>query len=155
MSFPEPDHNHALCTSDLLARAERICGRRGSKLTSQRRDILNCVAQSHSAVGAYDIIERMAGQGPRPAPITVYRSIDFMLAHGLVHRIESRNAYVACLHTHEGEPAALLVCEACGMVAELDAEDIFSDLGKIASNEGFRPSRTMIEMTGQCAACAS
>ena len=83
------------------------------------------MAQSHSAVGAYDIIERMAEHGPRPAPITVYRALDFLLAHGLVHKIESRNAFVACSHSHEGQPAALLICETCGTVSELDAPEVF------------------------------
>ena len=62
MSFPEPHHDHSHCTADLIARAERTCARRGSKLTGQRRDVLACVARSHSAVGAYDVIERMAEQ---------------------------------------------------------------------------------------------
>ncbi len=154
MSFPEPHHNHDQCTAELLSRAERTCGRRGSKLTGQRRDILNCVALSHSAVGAYDIIERMAGQGPRPAPITVYRALDFLLAHGLVHKIESRNAFVACSHPHEGEPAALLVCEACGLVAELDVPEVFAALETAANGHGFVGQRSVVEVSGRCAACA-
>ena len=154
MLFPDPHHNHAECTADLLVRAERICGRRGSRLTGQRRSVLNCVAKSHSAAGAYDIVERMAEQGPRPAPITVYRALDFLLAHGLVHKIESRNAYVACSHTHDGEPAALLICETCGVVAEIEAGAAVAALGKAAAVQGFRPARAMIELTGQCAACA-
>src|SRR5687767_5816975 len=124
MSFPAPHHNHAECTADLLSRAERVCERRGSRLTDGRRDVLACVASSHSVAGAYDIIERMAAQGPRPAPITIYRALDFLLAHGLVHKIESRNAFVACSHPHGDEPAALLICEGCGMVSELDAPRI-------------------------------
>ena len=154
MSFPEPHHNHAKCTADLLSRAERTCERRGSRLTGQRRDVLNCVAQSHSAVGAYDIIERMAEHGPRPAPITVYRALDFLLAHGLVHKIESRNAFVACSHAHEGEPAAMLICETCGLVAELDAPEIFARLKTAAAGQGFAEHHTMIEMSGLCASCA-
>lgn len=154
MSFPEPHHNHSECTADLLSRAELTCERRGSKLTGQRRDILNCVAQSHSAVGAYDIIERMAGQGPRPAPITVYRALEFLQAHGLVHKIESRNAFVACSHHHEGQPAALLICETCGLVAELDAPEAFASLKTAAQVQGFREHSTMVEMTGLCATCA-
>lgn len=78
--------------------------RRSARLTSQRRDVLSCVARSHAAVGAYEVIDRMADHGPRPAPITVYRALDFLAAHGLIHKIESRNAYVACSHAHEGEP---------------------------------------------------
>ena len=154
MTFLDPHHDHAHCTADLIARAERTCERRGSKLTCQRRDILASVAQSHSAVGAYDIIERMAEHGPRPAPITVYRALDFLLAHGLVHKIESRNAFVACSHSHEGRPAALLICETCGTVSELDAPEIFERLAGKAQAQKFSPAHTMIEMSGTCGSCA-
>ena len=154
MTFLDPHHDHAHCTADLIARAERTCERRGSKLTGQRREILSSVAQSHSAVGAYDIIERMAEHGPRPAPITVYRALDFLLAHGLVHKIESRNAFVACSHSHEGQPAALLICETCGTVAELDAPEIFERIAEKAKAQKFSPAHTMIEMSGTCGACA-
>lgn len=153
MSFPAPHHNHDTCTAELLARAERTCERRGSRLTGQRRDVLSCVAESHSAVGAYDIIERMAGHGPRPAPITVYRALDFLEAHGLVHKIESRNAFIACTHPHEGKPAAMLVCEKCGLVAELDASEMFDALQSAAKSQGFAVHRSVVELTGLCAAC--
>lgn len=151
--FPEPHHNHAQCTAELLSRAERTCERRGSRLTGQRRDVLSCVAASHSAVGAYDIIERMAGHGPRPAPITVYRALDFLEAHGLVHKIESRNAFVACTHAHEGQPAAMLVCENCGLVAELAVPDVFERLNAAAVAQGFALRRSVVELTGLCQAC--
>ncbi|MDP1699968.1 MAG: transcriptional repressor [Aestuariivirga sp.] len=154
MTFLDPHHDHAHCTADLIARAERTCERRGSKLTGQRREILSSVAQSHSAVGAYDIIERMAEHGPRPAPITVYRALDFLLAHGLVHKIESRNAFVACSHSHEGQPAALLICETCGTVSELDAPEIFERITEKAKARKFSPAHTMIEMSGTCGSCA-
>ena len=154
MTLLDPNHDHAHCTADLIARAERTCERRGSKLTGQRREILSSVAQSHSAVGAYDIIERMAEHGPRPAPITVYRALDFLLAHGLVHKIESRNAFVACSHSHEGQPAALLICESCGTVAELDAPEIFKLVGEKAKAQKFMPAHTLIEMSGTCGPCA-
>ena len=154
MTFLDPHHDHAHCTADLIARAERTCERRGSKLTGQRREILSSVAQSHSAVGAYDIIERMAEHGPRPAPITVYRALDFLLAHGLVHKIESRNAFVACSHSHEGQPAALLICETCGTVSELDAPEVFERIAEKAKAQKFSPAHTVIEMSGTCGSCA-
>lgn len=154
MAFPELHHNHSKCTADLLSRAERTCERRGSRLTAQRRDVLGCVARSHSAVGAYDIIERMAEQGTRPAPITVYRALEFLLAHGLVHKIESRNAFVACSHAHEGQPAAMLICETCGTVAEVDAVETFAGLKAAATAQGFITHHTVVEMTGLCSTCA-
>ena len=100
------------------------------------------------------IAERMAEHGPRPAPITVYRALDFLLAHGLVHKIESRNAFVACSHSHEGQPAALLICETCGTVSELDAPEIFERITAKARAQKFSPAHTMIEMSGTCGACA-
>jgi Fur family zinc uptake transcriptional regulator len=115
--------------------------------------VLACVAQSHAAVGAYDIIERMAARGPRPAPITVYRALDFLMAHGLIHKVESRNAYVACSHAHDGQPAALMVCQDCGLVAELDAPDVFEALRAQARAAGFKAERTMVELAGTCGPC--
>jgi Fur family zinc uptake transcriptional regulator len=154
MSFPDPSHDHRHCTDDLIARAERMCIRRGARLTRQRRDILACVAQSHAAAGAYEIIDRMAEHGARPAPITVYRALDFLLAHGLVHKIESRNAYVACSHSHDGVPAALLICEECGTVSELEAPEGFAALARGAEALGFTPSHTVVVMSGHCCHCA-
>jgi Fur family transcriptional regulator, zinc uptake regulator len=153
VTFPSPQHDHTHCTADLIARAERACEKRGSKLTGQRREILSCVAERHSAVGAYDIIDRMAERGARPAPITVYRALDFLLAHGLVHKIESRNAFVACSHAHEGQPAAILICETCGVVAELDAPEVFQNLDARARAQNFSSAQILIEMSGTCGSC--
>jgi Fur family zinc uptake transcriptional regulator len=155
MTFPPSEHNHANCTGELLSRAEKLCARRGARLTDQRRDVLACVARSHAAVGAYELIERLADHGPRPAPITVYRALDFLVAHGLVHKIESRNAYVACSHSHEGMPAALLLCEGCGTVAELDAPETFAALSKRAAGQGFTAERMVLELAGTCDHCAA
>jgi Fur family zinc uptake transcriptional regulator len=95
----------------------------------------------------------MASRGPRPAPITVYRALDFLEAHGLVHKIESRNAFIACTHPHEGQPAAMLVCEQCGLVAELAAPQVFATLESAARTQGFSVHRSVVELTGLCAAC--
>jgi Fur family zinc uptake transcriptional regulator len=151
--FPAPGHDHGLCTDDLVARAERVCSRRGSRLTGLRRNVLKAVAQSHEAAGAYDIIERLAASGARPAPMTVYRALDFLASHGLVHKIESRNAFVACSHgQHEGE-AVLLVCDNCGVVAEFEAKSSIEALAAAARVSGFRPRRTIVELLGRCVGC--
>ncbi len=151
--FPSPGHDHAHCTRELLARAEEICARTSARLTPLRRKVLRSVAESHHASGAYDIIERLAKTGPRPAPITVYRALEFLLEQGLVHKIESRNAYVACTHGEHDGDAVMLICEACGIVAEMDADAALGDLVEKASAMGFAPSRTVVEMTGTCSEC--
>lgn len=154
MTFPIPGHDHRHCTDELLRRAEHMCTRRGAKLTSQRRDVLACVARSHAAVGAYEVIDRMAEHGPRPAPITVYRALDFLVAHGLIHKIESRSAYVACSRQHDGAPAALLICEKCGAVGEFDSPQAFAALRSDAEAQSFTPSSMVVEMAGRCRFCA-
>jgi Fur family transcriptional regulator, zinc uptake regulator len=146
-------HNHAHCQADLITRAEDICRARGSKLTDQRRDILACVAEGHAAVGAYEIIEKMAKNGVRHAPVTIYRALDFLTDHGLVHKIECRNAYVACSHAHPGKPAALLICEKCGIVAEVDAPDMSQTIVRKAKGLGFKPRQTVLELMGTCQSC--
>lgn len=151
--MPHEPHNHRHCQDDLIARAERVCEERGSRLTEQRRDILACVAEDHGAVGAYDIIEKMARRGVRHAPVTVYRALEFLREHGLVHKVESRNAFIACLHEHGEQPTALLVCQDCNSVEEVDAEEVFRDLARLARLSRFQTRQTVVEMGGLCAGC--
>src|SRR6476620_652938 len=98
--FPAPGHDHDLCTSDAMAVAEARCSERGQRLTPIRRDVLAALLASHQPLGAYEIMERVSLSGPWPAPITVYRALDFLREIGVVHRIESRNAFVACVQAH-------------------------------------------------------
>ena len=99
-AFPAPDHDHDRCSSDAMAIAEALCVERGQRLTPIRRKVLDVLLGSHKPLGAYEIIDRLAPKGPRPAPITAYRALDFLRENGLVHRIESRNAFIACVHNH-------------------------------------------------------
>lgn len=153
MSFPSPKHDHHRCTANIVAHAEQVCARTGARLTGQRRDVLVCVAESHQAVGAYEIIERMAAHGPRPAPITVYRALEFLQAQNLVHKIESRNAYVACAEQHEDAPAALLICETCGNVSEVLDRKAGEGLADAARAQGFTVKHAVVELSGHCAHC--
>ena len=104
-----------------MAHAEAWCAERGQRLTPIRRQVLETLAQSHRTLGAYEIMDRLAVDGPRPAPITVYRALELLLENGLVHRIESRNAFLACIGEHGEEAAAgtlFLICDRCGAVGE-------------------------------------
>ncbi|HWL04707.1 MAG TPA: transcriptional repressor [Xanthobacteraceae bacterium] len=153
-AFPAPDHDHGRCASDAMALAEQLCARRGERLTPIRRTILSALLASHKPVGAYEIIDRVAEGGGRPAPITVYRALDFLREQGLVHRIESRNAFLACVHPHEdGEFAVFLICESCGAVGEGSGRDVAEALKASARAAGFAPRNPVIEIGGICAHC--
>src|SRR5271169_313451 len=117
--FLAPDHDHARCSANAMTHAEAVCAERAQRLTAPRRRVLEVLAASHKPLGAYEIIDRFGRRKARPAPITVYRALEFLMKHGFVHRIESRNAYLACTHNHDsGALIAFLMCDSCGAVGE-------------------------------------
>jgi Fur family zinc uptake transcriptional regulator len=152
--FHAPGHDHARCEADVLADAERACATRGARLTPLRRRALAALVSEHRPLGAYEIMERMASDGTRPAPITVYRALDFLLENGLVHRIASRNAFVACAHKHTAtDSVVFLICERCGTVGESSSAAIKNALHAAAVEAGFVPHLPMIEVAGICVHC--
>ncbi len=152
--FPAPDHDHARCTAEAIGHAEKLCAARGERLTPLRRKVLEVLAASHKPLGAYEVIERMAGKSGRPAPITVYRALDFLMHNGFVHRIESRNAFLACIGNHEARaPVVFLICECCGAVGEAPASAVGEALARAAKGAGFEPKLSVVEITGVCSHC--
>ena len=153
-TFPAPDHDHDRCTADGLSHAERVCKLRAQKFTPIRRVVLRALLSSHRPLGAYEVIDELAKSMPRPAPITVYRALDFLMENGLVHRIESRNAFLACAHDHDAAAmVAFLICEHCGSVGEIPAAPVAQSLNDAARASGFMPKLSVVEITGTCAHC--
>ena len=151
--FPAPDHDHGRCATAAIAHAEELCAARAQRLTPMRRHVLEALLASHRPLGAYEIIERLADPG-RPAPITVYRALDFLRDNGLVHRIESRNAFIACINNHaSGSLVVFLICERCGAVGEAPATAVADALLVAATAASFVPKAPVIEITGICAHC--
>jgi Fur family zinc uptake transcriptional regulator len=151
--FPAPDHDHQRCASAALTHAEAQCAARAQRLTPMRRQVLQALLASHRPLGAYEIIDRLA-QTSRPAPITIYRALAFLCDNGLVHRIESRNAYVACVHNHEAEDLVVfLICESCGAVGEAPGGAAAEALKASSRAAGFLPKSPLIEIAGICSHC--
>ena len=153
-TFPAPGHDHDRCTADAIGHAERICAQRAQKFTPIRRHVLEALLSSHRPLGAYEVIDELAKSMPRPAPITVYRALDFLMENGLVHRIESRNAFLACAHDHDAASmVAFLICEHCGSVGEIAAAPATQSLNDAVRMTGFTPKLSVVEITGTCAHC--
>ena len=153
-TFPAPGHDHDRCTADALRHAEAVCAGRSQKFTPIRRNVLQTLLASHRPLGAYEVIDELAKITARPAPITVYRALDFLMQNGLVHRIESRNAFLACAHDHgEASMVAFLICDRCGSVGEVPATRVAQSLNDAARTTGFVPKLSVVEITGTCAHC--
>jgi Fur family zinc uptake transcriptional regulator len=86
------------------------------------------------------------------APPIVYRALEFLLAEGLVHRIESKNAFISCDHPGHQYAAQFLICSGCEKVAELDNPN--SSLLAEADNLGFKVDHSVVEITGVCRDCS-
>jgi Fur family zinc uptake transcriptional regulator len=152
--FHAPDHDHDRCAAEALAHAEALCAQRAQRLTPMRRQVLEALLASHKPLGAYEIIERTGQKNARPAPITVYRALNFLREQGLVHRIESRNAFVACVNNHaNGDMVVFLICERCGDVGEASGAAIAENVKAAARAAGFSPKTPVIEISGTCAHC--
>ncbi len=152
-AFQPKGHDHADCVAAALAAAERLCARRRARLTELRRRVLELIWRSHEPVGAYALLERLARERGRVAPPTVYRALDFLIAHGLVHRIASRNAYIGCAHPDRDHIGQFLVCSACGSAAELDDRRIRHAIRSTAEAAGFSVEHPVIELAGRCPQC--
>ena len=148
-------HDHRPCLDEALRRAERAFDSRGLKLTPLRRQVFEAIADSHDAVGAYDVLDRLVRKtGERMAPVSVYRAIDALLDAGMVHRLESRNAFFACHTPHAGRRHIALVCEACRVVSEVDGTGVSASIDAATAGVRFTVKSAVVEVSGLCAACA-
>lgn len=154
-AFPRARHDHRDCLVQAMQTAERLCELRGVRLTELRRRVLELVWRSHEPVGAYAILDALREEGRAAAPPTVYRALEFLSEQGLVHRIESRNAFVGCADPEHGHTSQFLICGRCGAASELHDGRIQGVIGASAHEVGFRVQHLVVEAIGLCPHCAA
>ncbi len=147
-------HDHSGCIASAVDAVEAICAERGLRLTAPRRRVLEILLEQHRAMGAYDVLARIAAEGSKAHPPVAYRALDFLVAHGFAHRIEGINAFVACPCPQRRHRPAFMICRTCRAVAEADAPEA-AVLGTSADELGFRIERTTVEAEGLCPSCAA
>ncbi|WP_298836893.1 Fur family transcriptional regulator [uncultured Roseobacter sp.] len=145
--------NHDACMSDMLARADARCRELSLNFTPVRRRALEILLDEHRAIGAYDLLARLAEDGLGSQPPVAYRALDFLVSAGLAHKIEALNAYVACTHSGGDHAPAFLICRGCNTVAEANTALASGRLGEAARATGFHIERTVVEAQGLCPDC--
>lgn len=156
--MPRTTENDGVAMLDshaLLTQAERQCHKHGARFTPIRRRVLEMIATSPGGLKAYDLLDRLATEHASARPPTVYRALEFLIEQGLVHRIESLNAYVACPCPEHAHGFQLLICRSCGRVEELHLDDVNEQLTQVARQQGYRIERQTIELLGLCASCTA
>ncbi|WP_150051900.1 MULTISPECIES: transcriptional repressor [Methylomonas] len=153
--FPalKAEHDHAKCISDALSEAERLCLARGVQLTPIRLKVLELIWHSHKAIKAYDLLDLIRPINDAAKPATVYRALDFLLEHGLIHRIESLNAFVGCRRSGTQHDQLLLICRCCQNVEERLAAPVFAALADELELAGFKAQYKTLEIQGLCKNC--
>jgi Fur family zinc uptake transcriptional regulator len=148
-------HDHGRCRGEALAAAEAVCAARRLRLTPARAFVLETLLESHKALTAYELLDRLALAGLGSQPPVAYRALDFLVANGFAHRIERLGAFVACTHGADDHSAGFLVCRSCRTVAETAVPRPAADLVADADAAGFAIERTVVEVEGLCAWCRS
>lgn len=146
-------HDHAACMADAMLRADAHCLARGLRLTAIRRRVLELIWSSHKPAGAYDLLARLGSDGQKVAPPTVYRALEFLVEHGLVHRVESLNAFIGCDHPGHDLNHEIFLCRECGTAVEISDPDLTARIHANAQRIGFSAERQTIEVVGRCRAC--
>lgn len=146
-------HNHQICMTQALQSAETICMEKGVRLTSIRRRILELVCASHKAIGAYELLDLFREQDSKAKPVTIYRALDFLMDVGLVHKIESLNAFIGCLQAETQHQTVILICDHCENAYELDATSVYQSLFAMSKKIQFTPLSLTIELHGLCVSC--
>ncbi|MFC7302354.1 transcriptional repressor [Cognatiluteimonas weifangensis] len=158
----DPQH-HVHDAEAFVAAVEAACRERGLRLTPIRARVLGLIAQDGKPVKAYDLLDRIragnrdddAGAGAA-APPTVYRALDFLLANGFIHKLESVNAFVACHHPSTAQHSVpFLICDRCHAAVELEDKQVVAALDERARALGFVPQAQTLEVHGLCARCSN
>lgn len=124
------------------------------ELTRNQGLVFGALEDADTPLTAYNILDRLSGEGLR-APLQVYRALDKLVDLGMVHRLESLNAFVACRHPDcDGHATvAFTICERCGNVSEITDEALVVSLKSLTVGAGFTPHKTTVEIRGLCHAC--
>lgn len=154
VALPLLHHNHQHCITDALDQAKAIAEQKGVRFTQQREQVLGLIWQSHKPIGAYQLMEALAdATGKQVAPPTVYRALEFLLEHKLIHRINSLNAFIGCPCPGEGHAGQFVICRNCGITLELNEATIKAPIKALAASVGFLIEQQSLELSGLCPSC--
>jgi len=146
-------HNHDRCHAAVMTEALKRCAERRLRMTPVRRRVLQILLEAHKPIAAYELLKRLTAEGFPGQPPIIYRALEFLLFLGVVHRIESKNAFVACTLPKGIHPAQFLICTECTRIAEFENAQVTELLARTAAVAGFEIAKTTLEIEGRCEDC--
>ena len=124
------------------------------KLTNNQQTVLDLLEKSKEPLKAYAILYDTQKKGIK-APLQVYRALDKLIEIGKVHKIESRNSYIACEHKNcdSTTSTSFLICEFCDQVTELKKKNLSGYFSKQSEQANFKYTKHNLEIYGICNNC--
>jgi len=123
-------------------------------LTKNQQIVLDFVEKSSEPLKAYSILFNVQKKGLK-APLQVYRALDKLVEIGKIHKIESRNAFVACKNSscQVSKATAFSICESCEKVTEINNSKLSKYLNSFQDNSGMKYNKYNLEFFGLCKKC--
>ena len=123
-------------------------------LTKNQQIVLDFIEKSSEPLKAYSILFNVQKKGLK-APLQVYRALDKLVEIGKIHKVESRNAFVACKNSscQVSKASAFSICESCEKVTEINNSKLSKYLSNFEDNSGMRYSKYNLEFFGLCKKC--
>lgn len=146
-------NNHNTCIEQALHRASTICQDRGLLFSKLRQKVLEIVWTSHRPIKAYTILGNLKAEQASAEPPTVYRALNFLMENGLVHKLNSLNAYIGCSHPLQHHECYFLICQVCNDVVECCDQRIARAIGNTTNKNCFDSKCVTLEIKGKCQHC--
>ena len=126
-----------------------------NNLSKNQQIIFNLIDKSPEPLKAYTILFNVQKKGIK-APPQVYRALDKLVEMGKIHKIESKNAFVACRNSdcEISKATAFSICEKCEVVDEISDIKLSKYLSNFNHKKGMKFKRFNLEFFGLCKKCA-
>ena len=123
-------------------------------LSKNQQIIFDIIDKSPEPMKAYSILFNVQKKGIK-APLQVYRALDKLVEIGKIHKIESRNAFIACQNSicQVSKATAFSICESCEKVTEINNSSLSKYLSKFKDKAGMKYSKYNLEFFGLCKKC--
>ena len=147
---------HTIKKTDIkkaIEKADILCKNNGLRLTKLRQNVLSLILKEGGYVKAYDLLDDLRKIDSSAKPPTVYRSLDFLLEHGFIHKLHSLNAFIGCSHPHEHKECYFLICNKCQKIEECCSKKISNVIVNATSKNNFMPNQAVMEIAGTCQQC--
>ena len=124
------------------------------KLTINQQTVLDLLEGSKEPIKAYTILFNIQKKGIK-SPLQVYRALDKLIEIGKVHKIESKNSYIACNNANctSQTSTSFLICEICDKVSELKKNNLSTYFLKLSEKSNFKYTKHNLEIYGACKTC--